>query len=57
MIILPFTTADGANDGNRTYDAVTKHSAGAAVVIPPRANAAERHTPISPVTRPSYRGD
>jgi len=31
-------TADGAYDGNPTYDAVTKHSAGAAVVIPPRAN-------------------
>jgi hypothetical protein len=35
-------TADGAYDGNPTYDAVTKHSAGAAVVIPPRANAMER---------------
>jgi hypothetical protein len=35
-------TADGAYDGNPTYDAVIKHSAGAAVVIPPRANAVER---------------
>lgn len=35
-------TADGAYDGNPTYDAVTKHSAGAAVVIPPRATAVER---------------
>jgi len=35
-------TADGAYDGNPTYDAVTKHSAGAAVVIPPRANGVER---------------
>ena len=34
--------ADGAYDGNPTYDAVTRHSAGAAVVIPPRANAVER---------------
>jgi hypothetical protein len=35
-------TADGAYDGNPTYDAVTRHSAGAVVVIPPRANAVER---------------
>jgi transposase len=35
-------TADAAYDGNPAYDAVSKHSAGAAVVIPPRANAAER---------------
>ncbi|WP_324617459.1 IS5 family transposase [Microvirga alba] len=35
-------TADGAYDGKPTYDAVTKHSANAAVVIPPRANAVER---------------
>ncbi|MGM4986078.1 IS5 family transposase [Rhizobium sp. 11_C7_N12_5] len=32
-------TADGAYDGSPTYDAVTWHSAGAMVVIPPRANA------------------
>lgn len=32
-------TADGAYDGNPTYDAVTRHSADAAAVIPPRANA------------------
>ncbi|WP_296082158.1 IS5 family transposase [Rhizobium sp. SG2393] len=35
-------TADGAYDGEPTYDAVTKYSADAAVVIPPRANAVER---------------
>jgi hypothetical protein len=35
-------TADGAYDGHPTYAAVTKHSAGAAVVIPPRANAVGR---------------
>ncbi|TCR69575.1 DDE family transposase [Rhizobium sp. BK376] len=35
-------TGDGAYDGNPTYDAVTRHSAGAVVVIPPRANAVER---------------
>jgi transposase len=35
-------TADGAYDGDPTYDAITEHSAGAAVVIPPRANAVER---------------
>ncbi|MGZ2505385.1 hypothetical protein ACVINI_005931 [Rhizobium beringeri] len=33
-------TADGAYDGNPTYDAVIDHSA-AAIVIPPRANAVE----------------
>ena len=35
-------TADGAYDGNPTFDAVTSHSAGTMVVIPPRANAVER---------------
>jgi transposase len=35
-------TADGAYDGEPTYDAVARHSAGAAVVIPPRANAVNR---------------
>lgn len=35
-------TADGACDGEPTYDAVTRYSADAAVVIPPRANALER---------------
>lgn len=30
-------TADGAYDGKPTYDAVTSHSAGATVVIPPRS--------------------
>jgi Transposase DDE domain len=35
-------TADRACDGKPTYDAVIKHSADAAVVIPPRANALDR---------------
>jgi len=35
-------TADGAYDGNPMYDAVTSHSVGTMVVIPPRANAVER---------------
>lgn len=35
-------TADGAYDGEPTYDAVTRHTADAEVVIPPRANAVER---------------
>ena len=35
-------TADGAYDGKPTYDAVTRHSADATVVIPPRSNALER---------------
>ncbi|QRM35541.1 IS5 family transposase [Microvirga sp. VF16] len=35
-------TADGAYDGKPAYDAVTSHSANAAVVIPPRVNAVDR---------------
>jgi Transposase DDE domain len=35
-------TADSAYDARPTYDAVIKHSAGAAVVIPPPANAVGR---------------
>jgi transposase len=35
-------TADGAYDGDPTYDAVTNHSPDAAVTIPPRSNALER---------------
>lgn len=35
-------TADGAYDGTPTYDAVTRRSAGATVVIPPSSNARER---------------
>ena len=35
-------TADGAYDGDPTYGAVSRHSAEAAVVIPPRANAIDR---------------
>lgn len=35
-------TSDGAYDGEPTYDAVTRHSVDAAVIIPPRANAVER---------------
>jgi len=34
-------TADGAYDGKPTYNAVIDHSAAAAIVIPPRANAVE----------------
>ncbi|OJF98214.1 IS5 family transposase [Pararhizobium antarcticum] len=34
-------TADGAYDGKPTYDAIIGHSADAAIVIPPRANAVE----------------
>lgn len=33
--------ADGAYDGKPTYDAVSNHSAGAAIVVPPRANAVD----------------
>jgi hypothetical protein len=35
-------TADGAYDGDPTYDAVSRHSADAAVIIPPRANGINR---------------
>ncbi|NLS05979.1 IS5 family transposase [Rhizobium sp. P32RR-XVIII] len=35
-------TADGAYDCKPTYDAVNNHSANAAIVIPPRANAVAR---------------
>jgi hypothetical protein len=44
QIAVPISqfTADGAYDGKPTYDAVTRHSVGAMVVIPPRANAVER---------------
>lgn len=35
-------TADGAYDGKPTYAVVSKRSAGAAVIIPPRADAVER---------------
>ncbi|MGO4570248.1 IS5 family transposase, partial [Rhizobium sp. 2YAF20] len=35
-------TADGAYDGDPTYDAVSRHSTDAAVIIPPRANAIDR---------------
>ncbi|ANP89315.1 IS5 family transposase [Rhizobium leguminosarum] len=35
-------TADGAYDGDPSYDAVLRHSPGARVVIPPRSNAVER---------------
>jgi hypothetical protein len=35
-------SADGAYDGKPTYEAVTSHSADAAVVIPPRVNAVDR---------------
>lgn len=35
-------TADGAYDGEPPYDVVSRHSADAAVVIPPRSNAIDR---------------
>jgi len=35
-------TADGAYNGNPTYEAVIRHSPRATVVIPPRANAVEK---------------
>ncbi len=51
-------TADGAYDGEPTYDAVTRHSPDAAVVIPPRANALETRARRSQKsTKPTYRGD
>jgi hypothetical protein len=34
--------ADGAYDGDPTYHTVIRHSAGAAIVIPPRSNAVEQ---------------
>jgi len=43
--------ADGAYDGSPTYDAVTRHSPEAAVVIPPRANALERPNSDCPSQR------
>lgn len=44
-------TADGAYDGDPTYDAVTRHSPEAAVVIPPRANALDRPDSDCPTQR------
>lgn len=44
-------TADGAYDGEPIYGAVTNHSPDAAVVIPPRANAAEREHDDPPSQR------
>jgi hypothetical protein len=38
-------TADGAYDGNPTYDAVLRHSIEARIVVPPRSNAVERVAP------------
>jgi hypothetical protein len=35
-------TADGAYDGDPTYDAVSRHSADAAIIIPSRANTIDR---------------
>jgi hypothetical protein len=35
-------TADRAYDGRPTYNAVSRHRADAAVVVPPRANAVDR---------------
>ena len=47
-------TADVAYDGNPTYDAVVRHSADAAVVIPPRANAVERPDTEPPTQRDQH---
>lgn len=43
--------ADGAYDGEPTYDAVTRHSPEAVVIIPPRANALERPNSDCPSQR------
>ncbi|AYD04797.1 transposase (plasmid) [Neorhizobium sp. NCHU2750] len=45
-------TPDDAYDGNPTYDAVTRHSVDASVVIPPRANVEGR-----PDSYPSHQRD
>lgn len=45
-------TADGAYDGESTYNAVTNHSPDVVVVIPPRANAVNARTPTPPVNEP-----
>ena len=50
-------TADGAYDGKPTFDAVTGHSVGAMVVIPPRAKRWKGRTPNPPVNETAYRGD
>lgn len=50
-------TADGAYDGEPTYDTVTNHSADAAVVIPPRSNAISHGCRDRQPARPAYRGD
>ena len=44
-------TADGAYDGKAIYDAIINHSADAAIIIPPRANAVERAHTEAPVQR------
>lgn len=49
-------TADGAYDGNPTYDAVSRHSANAVVVIPPRSNAMERPDSHPPSQRDRHIG-
>ena len=47
-------TADGAYDGRPTYDTVINHSAAAAIVIPPRANAVEPIDDTSPSQRDQH---
>lgn len=47
-------TADGAYDGKPTYDTVINHSAAAAIVIPPRANAVERADSEMPDQRDNH---
>nr|WP_245430499.1 IS5 family transposase [Rhizobium tropici] len=50
-------TADGAFDGKPTYDAVSNHSAGAAIVVPPRQRGGRIGHQTLQSTKPSYRGD
>jgi hypothetical protein len=50
VAIMQFT-ADGAYDGEPTYNAVTRQSPEAAVVIPPRANALEQPNSDCPSQR------
>ena len=47
-------TADGAYDGTPTYNAVLRHSPGARVVIPPRANAILKEGDDPPTQRDGH---
>lgn len=48
-------TADGAHDGNPTYQVMARHRADAAIVIPPRSNALERPDSHPPSQRDRHR--